>query len=583
MTTETSRDGAGSHSPAVRFESVLGVGRLFLALAGLLAVYVDPTEPAHFVPIIYALLGGYAVYAGGLLAVLRQASHLTNRQTRAIHLTDMAWMVLLTVFSEGPVSPLVLFFLFALLAAAYRWGFRETIATAFVGIAFLLAEVGVALYGYWQPDWLTALQADLNRTILRGVYFLLTGFLLGYLAEEQQRYREEMRILADAARRARLDIDLGAALGSIARIVLRAFDAEAVDLVLKDFETGRLVRCRLEASYATESPEAIPLPVSEEAAWLFRDEGRAWQMSSGSDGTARITVPDSWALRRAKIRLPQAFAVGRQWASVKACNMGVAGEWQARVFIWDAHPKVSREHALHFLEALLEHVTPAVTSVLLMRRLHLRTGAAERARVARELHDGAIQALFGIEMRVAALMRAEYDRARVLAELGEIQQMLRREVQAIREVMLALRPIELDSGDQLPDVLAAMVERFRRDSGLSARFVSVGRPTGLSAEAGVEIVRIVQEGLVNARKHSRARNVLVRLTCDDTQSRLLIEDDGVGFPFAGRFTAADLDARRLGPTIIKERAKMAGANFILVSTPGQGTSLELDIPTLTHA
>jgi two-component system sensor histidine kinase DegS len=51
-----------------------------------------------------------------------------------------------------------------------------------------------------------------------------------------------------------------------------------------------------------------------------------------------------------------------------------------------------------------------------------------------------------------------------------------------------------------------------------------------------EIVRIVQEALVNARKHSRARNVLVRLAERDTGFTLIIEDDGCGFEFEGRLT-----------------------------------------------
>ncbi len=583
MSSETSPDDAASTSPSVRFESVLGVGRLFLTLAGLLAVYIDPTDPPAFIRIIYALLGGYAFYAAGLLVLLRGASQVPPSQALTIHLVDMVWIALLTVFSEGAVSPLALFFLFALLAAAYRWGFRETVATAAAGIAFLLGEVAVAVVAPWETTWRTALQADLNRTILRGVYFVLTGFLLGYLAEEQRRYRTEMQTIADAARRMRLDIDLGAAMGSIGRIVRQAFHADAVDIVLKDLEGGRTVRCRVDASAPDPATEAIPLSPEDEHAWLFPDGGRAWQLSAREDGMARGTDASSWRLRRLALHLPPTFGAGRAWSSVKACNMGVSGEWLARVLIWDARPEVSREHALHFLEALVEHVTPAVTSVLLMRRLHLRAGAAERARVARELHDGAIQALFGIEMRVAALIRAGNDRPRVDVELAEIQRMIRDEIQGIRELMLTLRPIELDSGEQLPDVLAALVERFRRDSGMSARFVAVGRPAGLSAEAGVEIVRIVQEGLVNARKHSRARNVLVRLTCDERHCRLVIADDGIGFPFEGRLTAAELDALREGPTIIKERAKIAGAGLVVHSTPGCGATLELEIPMLPHA
>lgn len=572
----------GESSPVVRFEMVLAVGRIFMAAAGLVAIYVDPTEPAAFVPVVYALLGGFFIYAVALLVVLRQASGLSYPQAAWIHTADILWSVLLTVFSEGPASSLVFFFLFTQVAAAYRWGFRATAGTAGIAVAVILAEVAIAYLGPFETSWLDAIRQDLSRVVLRAGYFLTAGFLLGYLSEEQRRYRNEMRTIADVARRTRMDVDLGAVLGSIARIAHRAFEAAAVDIVLKDLETNRAVRVAVGAAEHDGAPDAIPQTPEEEQTWLFPDAGQAWQLFAGQQ-VARVTAVDTWPLRRSSVVLPEHFGDGRAWRAVTAGNLGVAGEWQARIYLWDVGMDQSREHQLHFLESLLAQVTPAVTSVLLMRRLHLRAGAAERARVARELHDGAIQSLFGIEMRVEAMLRGQPDTVRWSGELREIQAMLRTEVQELRELMLALRPIELDSGDQLPDVLASLVERFRRDSGMGARFVAVGRPSGLSAATAVEIVRIVQEALVNARKHSSARNVLVRLTCGERDCHLLIEDDGVGFPFEGRYTIGELDARRIGPTIIKERARIAGAELVLQSSPGRGASLQFDIPLVMHA
>ena len=120
-----------------------------------------------------------------------------------------------------------------------------------------------------------------------------------------------------------------------------------------------------------------------------------------------------------------------------------------------------------------------------------------------------------------------------------MQQLLQREVLALRELMQALRPIELETSDQLPDVLAALVERFRRDTSVSARFVWTGGPISLPCATALEIARIVQEALVNVRKHSRARNVLVRLTNSEQTCTLVIEDDGQGFEFEGRLSARE--------------------------------------------
>jgi two-component system nitrate/nitrite sensor histidine kinase NarX len=141
--------------------------------------------------------------------------------------------------------------------------------------------------------------------------------------------------------------------------------------------------------------------------------------------------------------------------------------------------------------------------------------------------------------------------------------------------MQALRPIELDSSEQLPDILGTLVERFRRDSGISARFIADGGRIPLPPATAREIVRIVQEALVNVRKHSHARNVLVRLTANGSTGNLVVEDDGRGFSFDGRFSARELDEQRMGPAIIKERARIADIGLAVESTPGVGARVEL--------
>jgi two-component system sensor histidine kinase DegS len=161
------------------------------------------------------------------------------------------------------------------------------------------------------------------------------------------------------------------------------------------------------------------------------------------------------------------------------------------------------------------------------------------------------------------------------SDLADIQGLLRREVLSLRELMQALRPTELDSSEQLPDVLAALVERFRRDTGISARFIAAGERMALPSSRALEVVRIVQEALVNVRKHSQARNVLVRLTADKGTCSLVVEDDGLGFEFEGRLSASELDERRVGPAIIKERARIAAMSLAVDSAPGAGARVEL--------
>ena len=92
------------------------------------------------------------------------------------------------------------------------------------------------------------------------------------------------------------------------------------------------------------------------------------------------------------------------------------------------------------------------------------------------------------------------------------------------------------------------------------------------------MAQILHEALVNVRRHSGARNVFVRLTAVNGDCRLSIDDDGCGFPFAGRFSQADLDATRKGPLVIKERVRLLGGELTIESDPGRGARLEIAVP-----
>jgi signal transduction histidine kinase len=92
------------------------------------------------------------------------------------------------------------------------------------------------------------------------------------------------------------------------------------------------------------------------------------------------------------------------------------------------------------------------------------------------------------------------------------------------------------------------------------------------------VVQILLEALVNVRRHSGARNVFVRLATVNRDCRLSIDDDGCGFPFAGRLSQADLDASRRGPLVIKERVRLIGGELTIESDPGQGARLEIAVP-----
>ncbi len=148
-------------------------------------------------------------------------------------------------------------------------------------------------------------------------------------------------------------------------------------------------------------------------------------------------------------------------------------------------------------------------------------------------------------MQVDVLRRRASGDSQLAAELERIQELLRHEVLNLRELMQTMRPVDIGP-HQLLDFIAELVERFSRDTGVAVRFISELQEVTLPAATCRELARVVQESLVNIRKHSGAQSAVVRFGAQDGLWKLVVNDDGNGFPFAGRFTLRELDDLRKG-------------------------------------
>jgi len=203
--------------------------------------------------------------------------------------------------------------------------------------------------------------------------------------------------------------------------------------------------------------------------------------------------------------------------------------------------------------------------------------AAERARLARELHDGVIQSLIAVKMRVEVLRRSLSPDSPAIDELQDNEAMLAREVVNLRMLMFELNPSD-EKPVELSSQLQDLVERFQHASGIEAKFIATGQVSHASPQACHEIARMVQESLVNIHKHSGACRVLVRLTEKPDHWELSVEDDGRGFDFEGRVTDAELDRTAKGPRILRERAHLLGGSVTIESTPGSGAKVTVTLP-----
>ena len=573
-------------SEAQRVERVLAVARAFLAVSAFVGIYLDPTEPSRYASLAYGLLAVYVVHSAVIWVLLQIRRESTPGFRLIVHAIDVLWPALISFFTTGPNSPFFLFNVFVLLAAAYRWGFVETLGTAGAVVVLYYSEAALMTSGPGVLRGMIGGELELNRFVMRGMYLMIMGYLLGYLGAEEKLLRAEAGGIAQVISRIQEETSLRGALHAVFDDLFRIFGSSRALLVIREENTGSAFvwETRREGGEGEWKLDLSELDSSEKLLYAFDSPGDVWHATRRADSREAsrfkiLALDERGASRRAASwNPPEAFLARYEFRTLLAQTFSLGNEWSGNLLIFDPKPGTSPDTAVRYLQRLVRQISPAIYSVFLTRRLRSRIGAVERARVARELHDGVIQSLIGLEMQVDVLRRqAEASPGQTAQELARVQQVLRQEVLNLRELMQQMRPLDLNPRELL-DFLAQTVDKFGRDAGVAAQFVSTLGDVSLPPRVCKEIVRIVQEALVNVRKHSRARNVMVKFSAQDGWWKLIIDDDGRGFDFLGRLSHDQLDAARKGPLVIKERVRSIGGELVVESAPGRGTRLEISIP-----
>jgi signal transduction histidine kinase len=567
-----------------RIERVLATVRIVLAVSALVAIYYDSTQPRRYAGLAYALLLMYVAYAIGIYTAIRRRPVVSSQTSLGIHAVDILFPSIISLFTQGPNSPFFLFFGFVLLAAAYRWGMNKTLLTGAACIAVLLAEAVVLRSS--SISNLFEGQYDLNTLIMRAAYLAIFAFLIGYLAEQEKRLRAQAFALTSVSSKARFELGLKGTLRSVLHEIVQLFRAQQAVLAFEDATGAFLWKAGPESTAEGLVLTWRALDASERSRYFFALPADTFRLSRTRGGRTYDFVSDEDSPVARPSALPASFSSEHPFRIALVNSFAIEPAVSARLFLFEPHPGLSRRAEVRFLRDLIRHVAPAVYNIYLLRRLRSRAAADERARVARDLHDGVIQSLHAIAFRLYALrIRASRHTQDVPSELLDIQQLVQREVSNLRQLIQQLKPVDFDP-NRFVEWLSTIIDQYRQDTGIGVRFISDVRELVLPVEIAREVAHIVREALVNVARHSGAEHVVVRLSPEKRAWKLSIDDDGKGFQFVGRFSLAQLENNRHGPTVIKERVKALGGELTIDSRPGRGARLEIIFPqvkTAAHA
>jgi signal transduction histidine kinase len=190
-----------------------------------------------------------------------------------------------------------------------------------------------------------------------------------------------------------------------------------------------------------------------------------------------------------------------------------------------------------------------------------RAVAEERARVAREIHDGLAQYLFAVATH-ASMLESGAPLEQTLPKLKEAA------AAAQQEARFAVLALSSASGTAPFDAALRRYVEFLTADGALEVDVEIDRSILLAPDEQIEVFRIVQEGLANVRKHAGARRAVVWIGQRLGRRIVSVRDDGIGFD--GQGVAAGQGLKNM-----RQRAETINGGFVLRSRPGRGTSLEV--------
>ncbi|MEV6649481.1 GAF domain-containing sensor histidine kinase [Streptomyces sp. NPDC051219] len=225
------------------------------------------------------------------------------------------------------------------------------------------------------------------------------------------------------------------------------------------------------------------------------------------------------------------------------------------------------------LGILAQHAAIALTNARLYERSRELTIAEERSRLAHELHDAVSQKLFSLRLTAqAAAALVDRDPARAKDELQQVAALAAEAADELRAAVVELRPAALDE-DGLVATLRTQIQVLDRAHTASVTFDSAGVRALPAAQEGA-LLRVSQEALHNALRHSGADKIEVRLSRREHGAVLRITDDGRGFdPRTVRRAG-----RHLGLVSMRDRASGVGGSLSVQSAPGEGTTIEMEVP-----
>lgn len=539
---------------------IIALNRTLLAALFTLTIWQEPAEPLAFSPLAPFLLLAFTAVSVLLMALTWNNWWLEARLAAPAHVLDLVVFTVVVTLTAGYASPFFGIFIFLVLSAAIRWGWRAALATTMLVLLLFFAAGLVAAN---QSD---AGTFQMQRFFVRGTNLVVLSLMIIWFGVNQYGMRpgRGRSSLTDDTESAeppvRQSLDHAMRGLRAGRAVFAWSESEEPWLHVATLEDGRLREERL-------GPDAFGALVAddlEDRSFLFDVNSSRLLVRGGGRNLLR---------RRASVDV--AFAARFGVGSGVVIPMRAEG-YQGHIFATDIPGLCSDD--VPIAERLGEEISSAFGRVALFAATQEAATTRTRLLLARDLHDSVVQFHAGLSLKLQGIKMAAQEGASVDRELDELQRQLAQEQRDLRALIGALRePSQSSRGVNLATRIATLCRRLERQWGIACETATTPRSIEVRPQLQHNVDQLIREAVANAVRHGSASRISVKATVAADHLHLDVQDDGDGFPTKGEFGDAELREKPLGPRSLQERVHNLGGKLML-ATSEQGSRLAIALP-----
>jgi signal transduction histidine kinase len=559
-------------------ERQITLGRVILVALSLVVLLETSVAGVRSAPVIF--LCAYLVIA--ISSALGEVLH-SEMNFRIPPLAD--WLVLAAFLYFTPsVSAFWFLFLFTVFALATRGKTRAMLILVGLAPTGVILRLALTEAFRWRSVW---------HWLAIGLGTIVSGLGMGFLGARERDHLLRQQFLEKITGLLQFDRGLAESIRQALGELASEFNCDQACLAVRDDELERLFVWKIRPTDRDAGgPETLALSRSDtflldtlevSMCWEFKNaggEGFAWDRRSGENFRS-VPVPPASTREEFGAR------------NLLAATIEAGGRPAGRVLLLHSDKTLMPTNGngasnglrrrfsrgdLRRLEQIVRHLGPPLENIFLLRNLRARAVESERSRISRDLHDGILQTLLSLKIQLEVLRKkAPQTPEKAAAELAGLQKTVQQESEELRRMVTEMRPLRVESAD-MRELMVGFAERFRTEYSLAVDLFIEDRNLRLPDRLCRELFQIYREALHNIKKHANASHVVVKLGQDEAKVFLVVDDNGLGFSFSGRYTSEELDRLRLGPISIKERTRSVGGTLTLESNPGHGARLTIEFP-----